>query len=157
MLFDINRYSDDELLNISNMISAVFLLDQEIDEQELMRRLKKIIYILKKISPEQFSVFKKWLKNIVKPRVRDNLQGEIDDVLEKSNQEEVDFMVSNLGKTIERMQDKAIERGLKKGIEQGIEQTAKKAIEMGMDNEIIMNLTGLSEEQINTIRQEKSH
>ncbi|HBJ2623327.1 Rpn family recombination-promoting nuclease/putative transposase [Clostridium botulinum] len=161
MLFDINRYSDDELLNISNMISAVFLLDQEIDEQELMKRLKKIIYILKKVSPEQFSVFKKWLKNIVKPRVRDDLQGEINDVLEKSNQEEVDFMVSNLGKTIERMQDKAIEKGIEKGLEQGIEKKAKetaiKAINLGMSNEIIIELTGLTDEKINDIRKEISH
>ncbi|GAA0077113.1 Rpn family recombination-promoting nuclease/putative transposase [Clostridium sp. CTA-5] len=149
MLFDINRYSDDELLNISNMISAVFLLDQEIDEEELIRRLKKMIYILKKVSPEQFSVFKQWLKNIVKPRVRDDLKDEIEDVLENSNQEEVDFMVHNLEKTLDNIE--------KKGIEKQAKKTAIKAIKMGMTNEVINELTGLSEKEINDIRKEQNH
>lgn len=65
MLFDINRYGNEELLDMSNLVSAIFLLDQEMSEEKLIRRLKKIIYILKKISPEQFSVFKQWLRNIV--------------------------------------------------------------------------------------------
>lgn len=96
MLFDINRYSDEELYNVSNLVSAVFLLDQEMNEEELIRRLRKIIYILRKISPEQFSVFKQWLKNIVKPRLTKEWQKEVDDVLDKSNQEEVDVMVHKL-------------------------------------------------------------
>ncbi|EHJ02109.1 putative transposase [Clostridium sp. DL-VIII] len=169
MLFDINRYSDDELFSISNLVSAIFLLDQEMNEEELVRRLRKMIYILKKVSPEQFSVFKLWLKNIVKPRLAEELQNEVDIVIEKSNQEEVDIMVSNLGKTIDKIQQKATERGLKQGIERGIEQgieqgiekkakdTAIKAIEIGMNNEIIMELTGLSEKEINDIRKELSH
>ena len=87
MLFDINRYSDEELLGMSNLVSAIFLLDQEMSEEELIRRLRKIIYVLKKISPEQFSVFKQCLKNIVKPRLKEEMQKEVDDVLNKSNQE----------------------------------------------------------------------
>lgn len=65
----INRYSDEELYGMSNLVSAVFLLDQEMNEEELIRRLRKMIYILKRISPEQFTVFKQWLKKIVKPRL----------------------------------------------------------------------------------------
>ncbi len=107
MLFDINRYDDEELLNMSNLVSAIFLLDQEMNEEELIRRLRKIIYVLKKISPEQFSVFKQWLKNIVKPRLKEEMQKQVDDVLNKSNQEEVDVMVSNLGKTLDNIQKKS--------------------------------------------------
>lgn len=108
MLFDINRYGDDELLNMSNLVSTIFLLDEEMSEEELIRRLKKIIYVLKKISPEQFNVFKQWLKNIVKPRLRQEMQQEVDDVLKKSNQEEVDVMVINLGKTLDSIEIKII-------------------------------------------------
>ena len=161
MLFDINRYSDEELYSVSNLVSAVFLLDQEMDEEELIRRLRKLIYILKKISPEQFSVFKQWLKKIVKPRLTEDMQKEVDEVLDKSNQEEVDFMVSNLGKTLDKMERKAAEKGMEKGIEKGIEkkarETAINAIEMGMDNEVIIKLTGLTDEKINEIRKERSH
>ncbi|MDU5724335.1 MAG: Rpn family recombination-promoting nuclease/putative transposase, partial [Clostridium butyricum] len=165
MLFDINRYDDDELINMSNLVSAIFLLDQEMNEEELIRRLRKIIYVLKKISPEQFSVFKQWLKNIVKPRLKEEMQKQVDDVLNKSNQEEVDVMVSNLGKTLDNIQKKAIERGMKQGIEQGIEkgiekkarEIAVKAIKMGMDNSVVVELTGLREDEIDIIRKEISH
>ena len=130
-----------------------------------IRRLRKIIYVLKKISPEQFSVFKQWLKNIVKPRLKEEMQEEVDDVLNKSNQEEVDVMVSNLGKTLDNIQKKAIERGMKQGIEQGIEkgiekkarEIAVKAIKMGMDNSVVVELTGLREDEIDIIRKEISH
>ncbi|MDU5724342.1 MAG: Rpn family recombination-promoting nuclease/putative transposase, partial [Clostridium butyricum] len=153
MLFDINRYDDEELLNMSNLVSAIFLLDQEMNEEELIRRLRKIIYVLKKISPEQFSVFKQWLKNIVKPRLREEMQEEVDDVLNKSNQEEVDVMVSNLGKTLDNIEKKGIE----KGIEKKAREIAIKAIKMGMDNSVVSELTGLKEDEINIIRKEVNH
>ena len=153
MLFDINRYSDEELYSISNLVSAVFLLDQEMDEKELIRRLRKLIYILKKISPEQFSVFKQWLKKIVKPRLTEEWQGEIDEVLDKSNQMEVDSMVHNLEKTLDNIEKKGVE----KGIESRTKEIAINAIEMGMDNEVIIKLTGLTDEKINAIRKERSH
>lgn len=153
MLFDINRYSDEELYGISNLVSAVFLLDQEMNEEELIRRLRKLIYILKKISPEQFSIFKQWLKKIVKPRLTEDMQKEVDEVLDKSNQEEVDFMVSNLGKTLEKMERKALE----KGSENRTKEIIINAIEMGMDNEFIIKLTGVTDEEINEIRKERSH
>ena len=153
MLFDINRYEDEELINMSNLVSAIFLLDQEMNEEELIRRLRKIIYVLKKISPEQFSVFKQWLKNIVKPRLKEEMQEEVDDVLNKSNQEEVDVMVSNLGKTLENIEKKGIE----KGIEKKAREIAIKAIKMGMDNSVVSELTGLKEDEINIIRKEVNH
>ena len=153
MLFDINRYDDEELLNMSNLVSAIFLLDQEMNEEELIRRLRKIIYVLKKISPEQFNVFKQWLKNIVKPRLKEEMQKQVDDVLNKSNQEEVDVMVSNLGKTLDNIEKKGIE----KGIEKKAREIAIKAIKMGMDNSVVSELTGLKEDEINIIRKEVNH
>jgi predicted transposase/invertase (TIGR01784 family) len=148
MLFDINRYSDEELYSVSNL-AAVFLLDQEMNEEELIRRLRKLIYILKKISPEQFSVFKQWLKKIVKPRLTEDMQKEVDEVLDKSNQEEADFMVHNLEKTLDNIEKKRLEKKIK--------EIAINAMEMGMDNEIIIKLTGLTEKEINEIRKERSH
>ena len=154
MLFDINRYSDEELYSVSNLVSAVFLLDQEMDEDELIRRLRKLIYILKKISPEQFSVFKQWLKKIVKPRLTEELQKEVDEVLDKSNNEEVDFMVSNLGKTLEKMERKAVEKGMEKGIEKGKIEVAKNFLKMGLTVEQVSAGTGISKEKVEELKKE---
>lgn len=149
ILFDINRYSDDELYNISNLVSAIFLLDQQMNQEELIRRLRKMIYILKKISPEQFDVFKQWLKNIVKPRLEENLQKEVDEILDKSNQQEVDSMVYNLEKTLDNIE--------KKGMEKQANNTAIEAIKMGMSNEMINKLTGLTVEEIDNLRKIKNN
>lgn len=85
------------------------------------------------------------------------MQKQVDDVLNKSNQEEVDVMVSNLGKTLDNIQKKAIEKGIEKGIEKKAREIAIKAINMGMDNSIVVELTGLKEDEINIIRKEVSH
>ncbi|MGG7153657.1 Rpn family recombination-promoting nuclease/putative transposase, partial [Clostridium neonatale] len=128
------------------------------NEEELIRRLRKLIYILKKISPEQFSVFKQWLKNIVKPRLGKEWQKEVDEVLNKSNQEEVDVMVHNLEKTLDNIEKKAIERGTEKGIEKGIEkgkiEVAKNLIRMGLTIDQIIDGTGLKKEEIEKLRKE---
>jgi predicted transposase/invertase (TIGR01784 family) len=161
IFFDINRYSDDELYNVSNLVSAIFLLDQQMDQEELIRRLRKTIYILKKISPEQFDVFKQWLKNIIKPRLEENLQEQVDEIIEKSNQQEVDFMVSNLGKTLDNIIADNTQKGINQGIKQGIQKqatdTAIEAIKIGLSNEMITKLTGLKDEEIDVLRKIKNN
>ena len=123
------------------------------DQEEIIKRLRKIIYILKKISPEQFNVFKQWLKNIIKPRLEENLQQQVDEIIEKSNQQEVDSMVSNLGKTL----DNIISDNTKKGMKKQAMNTAIEAIKMGLSNEMITKLTGLKEEEIDDLRKAKNN
>ncbi|TCO68983.1 Rpn family recombination-promoting nuclease/putative transposase [Marinisporobacter balticus] len=161
-LFDINRYEEEELYTIANLVSAVFLLDQEMDEKKLIRRLRRSISILKKISPEQFSVFKQWLKKIIKPRLDEKLQSEIEKILDKSNQEEVDFMVYNLEKTLDNIEKKGIKQGISKGIEQGIIQgennksltVARNMLIKGFNVEDIVDIVGLSRPKILKIKKE---
>lgn len=54
-----------------------------------------------------------------------------------------------------------VEDGIKKGIEKGREEqatdTAIKAIKMGLDNEAISNLTGLTEKEINMLRRAQNN
>ncbi len=70
-------------------------------------------------------------------------------------------MISNLGQTLEKMERKAVEKGMEKGIEKGMKKKAREiainAIGMGMDNEVIIKLTGLTDEEINEIRKERNH
>lgn len=48
-----------------------------------------------------------------------------------------------------------VEDGIKKGREEQATDTAIKAIKMGLDNEAISNLTGLTEKEINMLRELK--
>lgn len=64
ILFDVNRYSEEELYQASNMISSIFVLDQTMSHQELTKRLRKLIGVLKKLTPDEFRQIMVWLKKM---------------------------------------------------------------------------------------------
>ncbi|WP_171011461.1 Rpn family recombination-promoting nuclease/putative transposase, partial [Haloimpatiens lingqiaonensis] len=121
ILLDINKYSKEELCEISNLVSSVFFIDQNMDEKELVKRLRTIIYVLKKITPEQYDIFRNWLKGIIKPRLPRELQDELENIMETSNQWEVESMVYSIQKVIDGVEKKGIKKGIEQGIERGME------------------------------------
>lgn len=161
ILLDINRFNESELLEVANLVSAVFLLDQDVDERQLIRRLRKIVYILKRIKPEQFDIFKQWLKGIIKPRLSEDISHEIEETLNSSNQMEVEYMVYNLQRTLERLERRGKEEGIREGIKEGIKegenkkalQIAKNLLAMGMDVLKVIEVTGLTEEEVYMVRE----
>ncbi|WP_252215053.1 hypothetical protein [Clostridium sp. VAP41] len=69
------------------------------------------------------------------------------------NDEKIEEEVIIMTKTL---YDPAVEkRGIEKGIEKKVKETAIKAIKLGMSDEIIAELTGLTQQQINDIRREQ--
>ncbi|MBV4438462.1 Rpn family recombination-promoting nuclease/putative transposase [Clostridium tyrobutyricum] len=121
ILFDVYRYDESQLEKMANMVSTIFLLDKEINKEDLMKRLRLTAYVLKKITPEQFDILKMWLKSIMKPRLDTESKIKVEEILEKSSQGEVDIMVSNLGKSIDNM----IREGKEEGMEKGREEVRK--------------------------------
>jgi predicted transposase YdaD len=119
------------------MVSTVFLLDKEISREDLIRRLRLTVYALKKITLEQFDILKTWLKGIMKPKLDEKSRVEVEEILEKASQREVNSMVSNLGKTIENIvkegKTKGLEEGRKEGREQGIKEGRKDGLLQGLE------------------------
>lgn len=152
IFLDVNRYRQEELFDIANLVSSVFLIDQRIDDKELIKRLRKMIFILKKIKPEQYDIFRQWLKGIIKPRLPKDMQQEIEDILEKTNQWEVESMVYNLERVIDDVRKKGVKEGMEKGIEKGMEKIAVNMIRKGKNIEEIMELTELSYEKITELK-----
>jgi flagellar biosynthesis/type III secretory pathway protein FliH len=114
------------------MVSTVFLLDKEISREDLIRRLRLTVYALKKITLEQFDILKTWLKGIMKPKLDEKSRVEVEEILEKSSQREVNSMVSNLGKTIENIVKEGKTKGLEEGRKQGIKEGREKGRREGM-------------------------
>jgi hypothetical protein len=54
ILFDVNRYKDEELYEMANLIASVFVLDQTMNHKELIRRLRKLIMVLRKLTQDEF-------------------------------------------------------------------------------------------------------
>lgn len=160
-LIDVNRYQSHELLQLSNLISSVFLLDQDMKKvEELFMRLKELTNTLNQLSPRELALFKTWLKGIVMKRFPKKNHKEIEEVINQTKTKEVGIMISNFEKNLERFIDESIEKGMKKGIERGLEkgkaegekksslEIARRMILKGMTTEDIAELTNLTEDEV---------
>jgi len=64
ILFDVRRYKDDDLLELSNLIASVFFIDKTTDKSnELLKRLSKLVEKLKGLSSEDTFIMYNWLKH----------------------------------------------------------------------------------------------
>lgn len=82
ILFDVNRYNDDELIGIGNLIASVFMLDKLGDIELFVDRFKKLSNIIKKLNKEQWGLFKNWIKIILLPKLSDDIKREFVKVIE---------------------------------------------------------------------------
>ena len=163
ILFDVNRYNDEELLQISNLLSAVFLLDKDMDKEKFLEQFKKTIHIIKNMSNDQWIKYKNWLLKILLPKIPKSIKVEVIKIIEETNNKEVDNMVMNLEITLDRIIEEGIEKGREEGIEEGREEgrekgkieIAKKMIAMGLDINKVMEITELSRKTIEKIAKNK--
>ena len=65
ILINVFAYDEKELLELSNLIGAVFLLDRGRNLEEILNRLEKLIITIKKMDKEEFRLFTAWTENIL--------------------------------------------------------------------------------------------
>lgn len=105
-LIDVNRYSREELIEIGNLMAAVFLVDQKgapvktmAYVKELVEKFEAIPRILKNLNRVEGSVFLQWMKGIIyerMPREGGGFKGIMEDLLKRLEEEtEADMFVSN--------------------------------------------------------------
>jgi len=154
ILFDVNRYSDEDLIKAANLISSIFVLDQTMDYKELIRRLRKLIDVLKNMNWKEYKQITTWLKNVIKPKMSDNLQKEVDRILEESNPVEVEIMIMNLEVTLDEMQEQAEKRGKLEGKLEGKIEVARVALREGAEVDFVAKITGLTKEVVQKLKEE---
>lgn len=146
ILIDINKYEKEQLMELKNIASAVFLLDQKVDIEEFISRVKDIAIGFNTLSEEQKIMLRRWLKNTLSDEIKDKLGERIEDIL-IANKEEVAIMTSNISKTIKETFEKTREEGEKnKAIE-----IAKNLLDI-LDDETISMKTGLTIEEVKRLR-----
>lgn len=142
-LLDVNRYEKEELVDLGNIISAIFMLDQKVDFLEFIDRLKEIALTFNNLDDKQKMLLKHWLRNVMSDELKDELKDNIENIL-NVDKSEVAIMTSNISKTIKEMQyttrQQGIKEGIERGIERGIELAIRKMILKGMDAETISNI-----------------
>jgi len=62
ILVDLTRYSKEYLYEFKNIAAAIFLLDQDINAIEFLERLKDIVINFSKLSSEEKTLLKGWIK-----------------------------------------------------------------------------------------------
>ncbi|WP_074042224.1 Rpn family recombination-promoting nuclease/putative transposase [Desnuesiella massiliensis] len=168
ILIDINKYEKEELMELGNIASAIFLLDQKVDIEEFIERVKDIALDFNNLNEEQKMLIRHWLRNTLSEEIKDKIGEGIENIL-IANKEEVNIMTSNISKTIKETFEKAREEGIEEGREQGREQgreegieqgelnkavqIAKNLLSMGVDVLTVIKATGLSKEDIEKIKE----
>jgi len=56
-------------LRLENLIASVFLLEQKVEFEEMMARLKELSNTLKKLDEDEILLFKVWFKKILMARM----------------------------------------------------------------------------------------
>lgn len=116
ILIDINKYEKEELMELKDLVSAVFLLDQKVDIEEFISRVKDIAIGFNNLTEEQKMMLRHWLRVTLSDELKDKLGEKIEDIL-IAKKEEVNRMTSNISKTIKETFEKTREEGMEKGIE----------------------------------------
>lgn len=146
ILIDVNRYDERTLTELTNLIGAVFLLDQSENFKEYCGKMLKIVPNLSKFNENDFLLFKNWIKLIFSMNLPTEAKHEIVRILDESRPEEALKMVTNIEKVIGNVYEE--------GINDGKMDTAKKMLAKNMPEELINEITGLPVEQIRKLKSE---
>lgn len=156
ILIDVNRYEKKTLLELANFIGSVFLLDQKVEKDEIILRLKELIGVLRRFPTDQFNLFRLWLGHIAVMGLSETVKEKVIKVLEESNPEEVEKMIYNLAETLKEDIMLAREEGIEEGIEKGVLKVAQNMLAKNMSLDLIAEATGLSIEAIKALQVESN-
>lgn len=146
LLIDVARYTEEELLSLSNTIGSVFLLDQTEDQEHLLNRLGKLMNTIQQMPEDNQQKFVAWMANILLQKLPEN---------EPSLQQ---FIQSVKGDAafmgLEKILDDIERKGELKGELKGKEQVVKQMIAEQLDPDLISRVTGFSLDKIDQLRKE---
>ncbi len=144
ILIDINNYTEEDLVEVGNCISAIFMLDQKISDTEFVSRLSFILReMLDRDSPEVLHI-KNWLEVILP----DNIKDKVMQIFDETKRKDDGYVTATIARTLAEQQEQALQRGLAEGRLAEKYTTAKKLLDKGMDEYFISDTTGLSVAEI---------
>lgn len=153
-VFDISndeKFNKENLISNNNITSAIFLLDQKVDPEEFLQRIKAIALYFNSLSKDEIKVIKNWIKNTVVKELADSAI----EILE-ADKMEVELMVARNAFILDEMKEKAKAEGKELGREEGVQEgrqeekleIARNMLKLGLDIDTIIKATGLSKEII---------
>ncbi len=166
-LISIHDYSDEQLLSLSNLIGTVFMLDKVTGLEEIIDGFNKTIETIKKLTPEEFTLFKEWSGKILARNLPEKNKKEISNIVTNTRLEEADMMITNLERVIKESIENAEREGqligqregqligqregLRAGHRAAMENIAGNMLAENESIEKIVKYTGLTEKEINKL------
>ena len=167
VLEDVNKYSNQELLESDNLLEKIFLLEKSKNEEEVKENFIKILQKLQeeekqgKITKEAKEEFENNIIKILLPKMNIKEIKEQLQKVEKTNKEGDDQMyglavcdmLARENKKIEKRgiiigKKQGEKRGEKRGLRNGIMQVATNMLKAKMDSSTIKSMTGLTDEEL---------
>ena len=159
VLKDVNKYTNEELLESNNFLEKIFLLEKSKNEEEVKENFIKIIDKLQeeekqgKITKEAKEEFENNIIKILLPKISEEEIKEQLQKVEKTSKEgdgqmyglAVCDMLARENKKIEK---RGIIIGKKQGLRNGIIQVATNMLKAKMDHSTIKSMTGLTDEEL---------
>ncbi len=110
---DVARYTEEELLLLSNTIGSVFLMDQTEDQEQLLKRLGKLMVTIQRLPEESQQQFVTWMANILTHK----LPGSEQQIRELIQDAKGGISIMGLEKTLNAIERKGIIEGKRKANE----------------------------------------
>jgi predicted transposase/invertase (TIGR01784 family) len=154
ILFDVKRYDENRLLELTNLIGTVFFIEQKPEYEALVKRLDQAMVKLSKLEQEEQALFFTWFKNIIIRGMPTEKAEGLKKAIEQSREgtDMVYAIEEAIRKEFQRQWEDGLEKGIAKGIEKGIETTARNFLSMGMTVEQVVQGTGLSYERVQELK-----
>lgn len=143
---DINKISKQILLEKDTMFGYAMFLEKAENYEQLVENLNTIIETTKN------NKNLKELDNIIGYLLNDVLEEKI----QKQLLEKIESKVGEEGMStlIDRLKKEALERNIKQGKEESQREIAKNMLNLNLDEQIILETTGIKKEQLEKIKQE---
>ncbi|QZA32913.1 Rpn family recombination-promoting nuclease/putative transposase [Hydrogenibacillus sp. N12] len=164
ILIDVHRYRDEELQAVANLMAAVFFIDRVRQPDEIRERLRALVAMLVRLTPDERRAFFRWLATMLRARFLDQARTEelswLEGAFDRLLGEEEEAMVTNFERVLdeafrrEREQGRraGLEEGRRAGLEEGRRQTARRLLERGLDEALVAEVTELSIEEVRRLR-----
>ena len=135
-----NQISEKVLVKIRGLVASVILLEQQKNEKKMREKIDLILSLIEEEQPEQLRMFAEWVNQVFKGAL------DKDDIAKIHELTEVKSMLAEIA-------DKIEERGVRKGRSEGRQEAARKMLQKGFSIEDIADITGLTKEIIESLKQ----
>ncbi len=160
LLINVNKLGDDELKQVGNLISSIFLLDKKQNIVKLISNLDTVFNNIKNLSKDDQVLFFDWIRDVLFAKVGNKqaeaLEGAIKN-FEKGDDEKMTYAIQRL---IDELRDEGKQEGKMEGKmegrKEGLAEVVKNMLMGGYSLNEIIKLTGFNSEEIQSIKNSNS-